>query len=80
MPELLCYALHERELQSCPVTDNPLAEGDSDAVPAGTRSRIDTPALDARRMDAALIVTLLRAVRPPKDGTMHLDNRISGVA
>ena len=66
MPERLCYTPHERELQSCPVTDNPLAEGDSDAVPAGTRSRIDTPALDARRMDAALIVTQPRASGPQK--------------
>ena len=67
MPERLCYTLHERELQSCPVTDNPLAEGDSDAVPGGHKGLgIDTPALDARRMDAALIVTQPRASGPQK--------------
>ena len=57
------YTPPERELQPAlqPIRSRPKGLG---AEPAGTRSRIDHPALDARRMDVALIVTLPRASGP----------------
>ena len=53
----MCYTHLERELQPCPLSDNPLAEGTVTPNPRDIASDWP-PALAARRMDAALIVTL----------------------
>ena len=66
-PQNACAILNpERELQPCPLSDNPLSRRDSGAEPAGTMSRIDTPALDARQRCGA-DCDAARAVRPRED-------------
>ena len=69
-PNACAILSSERELQPCPLTDNPLAEGTWRGT-RGTPPRIGDPALDARQ-DVALILTLPRANASPgrRTGTL----------
>ena len=77
--ERLCYALHERELLPCPLSDNPLAEGTVTPDPRDIAS--DWRPRAGRAPYGCGADSHAAAGRPaPISRTPHLNNRISGVA